>query len=639
MCNGQLILDVPAWLLVNSCRSESLQSLKLLSQELANGWRKRALGTLVAEVVANAFEAKQPTAERMRRFEQAVEVSPLRSCLGPFQDLVGFVVDDKVAPAKPFLASLSEQCQKHDVFCVTDADRQRQQDLLDQVARETQVTDDEEMQYGFNAEVVHEQEAEQQQEQEEEQEEEKESAFTRDDEQANPWNVAVLGDSPLAPVAVADSQTTGADQPFYRLSGFRARREQPLLPVDAGLWLTDNFFRPRWVGTGDRKLKNACVVLEWHPELSKERHKKGLQVRLKEFFPEELAAAGGDAARAAIASLNRAKESIKDKPLTNDEVLTANTEARPRHIVMLTLAEAETLRWIIRSKAHPMARDVGFSLRLVSGRMLDQSIAFVASAGTKEFDIDSLLCVLRLFNSDMFFRDDQLMSLEMQLKDVPLHVRQAWFEECLRLRRRRTRHVWMDTPIARLFTSQDEWRGLRFRALLKGIQRALRERGRVEDVQALLQPEWGHDALRNHLLRMRLGFSAGDLHDAVKGFEANSNGLIPGEAVQEALEVNVALQAIKDMEGLKAARRVQEEADRLEKASRVWQCRNCTFFNSALSSTCAVCDFGWTGQRECPPDKWCCTPSTGGCTFFNPKTLYYCDVCARARPDLASMVF
>eukprot|EP00973_Karenia_brevis_P069861 9713598-Karenia_brevis.AAC.1 len=46
------------------------------------------------------------------------------------------------------------------------------------------------------------------------------------------------------------------------------------------LWLTDNFFRPRWVGMGDRKLKTAFVALEWHPELSKERHKRGLQTRL-----------------------------------------------------------------------------------------------------------------------------------------------------------------------------------------------------------------------------------------------------------------------------------------------------------------------------------------------------------------------
>jgi len=630
------VLDVPAWLLVNSCRSESLQSLKLLSQELTNGWRKRALEALVSEVIANAFVAKHTTAERMRRFEAGPNVAMRRACLGTFRDKIGFAIDDFVSAVTPYLEVLMSQCQEHSAFCVSEEDRQRQQMILDQVARETQVTDDAEMQYGFTAEVVHEQEAEQQQEQEEEQEEEQENAFTRDDEQANPWNVSVLGDSPVVP---GESPST-TDQPFYKLANFRVRPEQPLLPLSGDLWLTDNFFRPRWVGMGDRKLKTAFIALEWHPELSKERHKRGLQTRLKKFFAEEIAKAGGDANKAALAALERAKESVKIDPLVDAEVPGINAEKFQRHLVMLTLAEAETLRWIIRSRANLVAKCVGFALRTASGRLLDQSTQFVAAAtSSKETEVSGLLCMLRFFNSDMFFPEDQLMALEQQLKDAALPVRQAWFEECLRLRRRRLRHVWMDTPLARLFTPQEEWTGLRSRALQKGIQRALRERARIEDVETLLQPEWRHDALRNQLLRMRLGFSAGDLSDAVRAFTTDGRGMIPAEALEQALQVRSALTALKELASVKEAKKAQQEAEQLEKASRVWQCQNCTFFNSALSSTCAVCDFGWTGQRECPPDKWCCTPSTGGCTFFNPKTLFYCDVCARARPDLASMTF
>jgi hypothetical protein len=239
----------------------------------------------------------------------------------------------------------------------------------------------------------------------------------------------------------------------------------------------------------------------------------------------------------------------------------------------------------------------------------------------------------------MFFREDQLAAMEAHLKDAPLHLRQAWFEELLRLRRRRARYVWMDTPVAKLFTPQQEWSSLRSQALLKALQKALREKARVEDVDGLVQPEWGQDALRNHLLRMRIGFSAGDLKEAVDGLAVNCRGLIPGEAVQEALKVKEAQQALQDLAGLRAAKAMQEEAERQEKAKQVWMCQNCTFMNSALSTTCAVCDYGWTGQRECPHDKWCCTPMTGGCTFFNSKTFYYCEVCGRARPDLASMSF
>lgn len=413
----------------------------------------------------------------------------------------------------------------------------------------------------------------------------------------------------------------------------------PLLPVSESLWLTDNFFRPRWVGMGDRKLKSAFVALEWHPELSKERHKRGLQTRLKAYFPEEMAKAGGDATKAAISALNRAKESVKDEPFKESEVQGLDAGQFPRYLVMLTLEEAETLRWIIRTKAHPMAKDIGFGLRITSGRLLDQSLSFAPAVSAKEFDVGGLLCILRLFNSEMFFQENQLMALEMQLKDIPLPVRQAWFEECLRLRRRRMRNVWMDTPVARLFTPQEEWTTLRAAALQKGIQKALRTTARLEDVEALLQPEWHHDALRNQLLRMRLGFSAGDLSDAVRALAIDSRGVILADALEKALEIQSALKALKETAGLKAAKKAQEEAERLEKANRVWLCQNCTFVNSALSSTCAVCDFGWTGQRECPPDKWCCTPSTGGCTFFNSKTLFYCDVCSRARPDLASLTF
>merc|ERR1739848_329245 len=97
---------------------------------------------------------------------------------------------------------------------------------------------------------------------------------------------------------------------------------------------------------------------------------------------------------------------------------------------------------------------------------------------------------------------------------------------------------------------------------------------RVEDVETLLQSEWTYDALQSHLLRMRLGFSAGDLHDAVKSMEVNSRVLIPCEAVQEALLVQEALQALRDLAGLRAARKAQEPADELDKARRVWQCRN-----------------------------------------------------------------
>ena len=47
---GRAAADVPAWLLVNSMRMESLQFVQMSMQELQNVWRKRALRTLADEI-------------------------------------------------------------------------------------------------------------------------------------------------------------------------------------------------------------------------------------------------------------------------------------------------------------------------------------------------------------------------------------------------------------------------------------------------------------------------------------------------------------------------------------------------------------------------------------------------------------
>ena len=64
----------------------------------------------------------------------------------------------------------------------------------------------------------------------------------------------------------------------------------------------------------------------------------------------------------------------------------------------------------------------------------------------------------------------------------------------------------------------------------------------------------------------------------------------------------------------------------------VWQCG---LNNPAYEMMCERCGFGWTGQREVPPDKWACDT----CSFFNAKSLFYCDMCNRARPDLGTVRF
>lgn len=70
-----------------------------------------------------------------------------------------------------------------------------------------------------------------------------------------------------------------------------------------------------------------------------------------------------------------------------------------------------------------------------------------------------------------------------------------------------------------------------------------------------------------------------------------------------------------------------------------WLCKQCTFVNSIVNEECAVCGVGWDGRRRAGRDQWECAPTEGGCSKYNPKSSFYCDVCGKARLDLANVRF
>ena len=79
--------------------------------------------------------------------------------------------------------------------------------------------------------------------------------------------------------------------------------------------------------------------------------------------------------------------------------------------------------------------------------------------------------------------------------------------------------------------------------------------------------------------------------------------------------------------------------DDYEAAPQTWMCGACGSENLTTDIMCNTCGAGWTGKRVCPPDKWECSVEKGGCSFFNPKSQFYCDMCNRARPDLGTVRF
>lgn len=71
--------------------------------------------------------------------------------------------------------------------------------------------------------------------------------YSRQEEVQRPWPFAMLA-KPI----------TTDEHPFYLLKDFKLRHQEPL-EFDEGLYLSTNYFNPKW--TGLRRVKNVVMVL------------------------------------------------------------------------------------------------------------------------------------------------------------------------------------------------------------------------------------------------------------------------------------------------------------------------------------------------------------------------------------------
>ncbi|EDQ90981.1 uncharacterized protein MONBRDRAFT_31645 [Monosiga brevicollis MX1] len=625
-------LDVPAWLLINSMKMTSLQYCKLGMQEMGNVWRKRALQALTDECRAalvqqlpngNADTAPAvdpdvrpaPGAARMRRFVgHSVEVEWRRRCVDQFRERIGVPISDTIAEPESFSSRLRALKAEQAEFAPSEAEAALIDRIINKVEQigNTFVTQAE---GGLDSECVHEAEAQAEEEAEEEaeQEQEKMSAFNRDDEQHNPWRLSLLAHVP--------GLKLGGEEPFYPFHDFHVREEQPRLAFPPNLLLTDNFFRPRWVGVGDRRLKNVALIMEWHPSLARDvlRRQVGLCF-------QALLAQGVAPNVAAARALQEATASVNATPAA----LQTQSSESPVYQVALSLAEGETLRRAIHSRQE-VFRACGVRLYTIDGVMLDAShlLRHLAPDGAAEAAHNravSLAC-LRFINNEMFFDAEALQLLLTALSSNPVPSRVKFFEECQRLRRRE-RNRWADTPLAKVLTEEAQWHLLDARAKLEQLNTSLRARPAIDLLAAFRRhaqrAESGAALPRADLQRclesLQLGFSPRDLAELV------------------ALVVRPDAEMLSETELREHFFTREPEAESMETESsedEVWLCQNCTFVNPMTERSCAMCELGWTGERTCPSNKWTCLT----CTFFNPNSLFYCDVCGKVRPDLASVRF
>ncbi|KDO28986.1 hypothetical protein SPRG_20090 [Saprolegnia parasitica CBS 223.65] len=639
VATGPVLLDdfrllVPAWLLVNSMKMESMQLVQLSLQELHNTWRKRALYALLDEV--DAHRHGQNATQRLLRFQGN---DWLRQCIDAFRVQVSYAVAAQLPLPKAITDTMAELTAAHAAFVQTPAELARIETVQRRVSSLSgHVTASSDMH--LNAEVVHENEAEAEEEAEEEaeQEEQKMSAYTRDDEHPVPWSTDAL------------KEMTGDS--FYPMARFQAHTACPSIAFPVSMLVSDNYFRPRWIGLGERRLKNVGFLMEWHPLQIQSRLRARITTLFVAICAQQPGIAPTDAAAQAIQLASQSDLGTPDE----------NEVPGPVYVVALSLAEGETLRRMIHC-AHPIFAVSGIQLRTADGALVEASHA--SSAALTPTVQEAIEC-FRFFNGEMYYTAPQMDHVLAGLADIPLHLRHEFFMCCLRLRRRE-RQLWGDTPLAKVFTKSDEWHLLSARAKMEQFQRGIRTE-KIPLLSSWHRFDGNNDGVLSYdeLLRcfesFQLGFSPSDLNEIIGLVETahEERGvsiakLCAAFHVDPTKEHHAAKTTTTDGDALwmcsvctytnepllTACAMCSEPRDKLAKTPQAttWTCENCTCVNPILETTCSVCEMGMSGRREVPKDKWVCDPDQGGCTFFNPLSSFYCDVCNRARPDLASHRF
>ena len=137
--SNDLIVDVPAWLILNSMRMESLQFIQLQLQELHNGWRKQAFSSLLDEVRANIdATTQQRRSSGLRRFVgETSEKQWLKGCVEEFREVIGFPIQDTVPEPQRFVDTIDALVGAKELF-LNDQERVRIEEIKRRVQDTTQ---------------------------------------------------------------------------------------------------------------------------------------------------------------------------------------------------------------------------------------------------------------------------------------------------------------------------------------------------------------------------------------------------------------------------------------------------------------------------------------------------------------------
>jgi len=425
-----------------------------------------------------------------------------------------------------------------------------------------------------------------------------------------------------------------------------------------------------------------------------------------------------------------------------------------RYVVALSLAEGETLRRVIHMGENAVLLQAGLCLRDCEGTPIDRSSLFLAEKApaapielpsspseSKAGDeakagagplvrprlVDVAVQCLRFMNCEMFFTDNELALLLHGLLGSNIRDRLAFFSESLRLRRRE-RHLWEDTPLAKVFTEQKNWHLLHSRALIQNFHSALENKQkRGMDVRAIFMrffveskqeakqesaaaapagaqaasaaPALAYEDLQRMIEYLNLEFSPRDISEIVRLGDRNNSGKVTLDDFVsvfdippfQSLDSHFVLYKVNVPGGISVRAEPSQSSPRTDRSFRngetvlcapqpetldsegsvmirfkeggflcvrdgsgvnlvkvdkaaeedkgTWTCSDCTVVNSIYEQSCSVCGKGWGGRLEVPQGSWMCREDLGGCSLFNSDAQFYCDICGRARPDVANSRF
>ena len=532
------LVDVLAWLVLNSMKSERLQFNQLCVQNVSNAYRKVAFAHLAGGRGSGLG-------------------SHLCRALDVFCEPVDFSLDEGAPSGAAFADSLRSRAAAHAHFISAEDAAVVERVAGWAEASVGEVVTGEAAEASLSAEIVqeqeqvcrpslpllalppttndryaraHMQEVEQEQEQEQEIEIEKyvDLAYSREEEAPEPWPFSSLG---LGEVALPD---------FYCLSSFQLYKRRALAFPDF-LMASRNYFNPMW--SGARRIKNVVMVLDWvvSPQELAPSCRELLPSSEQQTFALESALALFDSGGAGCYSLEQARQAIlaaaniylADDPLRalllpfSDAMDTCDNSGAAvsygvdciravitsgklgqlqggRRFVALSLAEAETIRFIM----HRSAENPTIALRcLQTGfEVLDRTLGYCgadedpcASGGGSCFMNQAARDGFRFLNCDYYFSADSLNVLLRCLHPTTRcattashtthhtcnryrqptcrHERRQFFSNTLSCRRRLAKK-WADTPVAKLFLLTSCFALLKQRSLSLRLRGALKVRKR-----------------------------------------------------------------------------------------------------------------------------------------------------------------